>query len=67
MSGDPMNAQTATAVSAYESWRAFAGSLGLLFFGLIFLGVVVYVFWPSRRKQFEQDARIPFREDDDDV
>ncbi len=62
-----MNAQTADVASAYESLRAFAGYWGLIFFGLIFLGVVAYVFWPSRRKQFEQDAQIPFREDDDDV
>ena len=62
-----MNAGTAEAVSAYESWRAFAASWGLIFFGLIFLGVIAYVFWPSRQKQFEQDAQIPLREDDDDV
>jgi len=62
-----MNASTAEVVSTYESWRAFAAFWGLIFFGVIFLGVVVYAFWPSRQKQFEQDARIPFREDEDDV
>jgi cytochrome c oxidase cbb3-type subunit IV len=62
-----MNAGAAEAVTTYESWRAFAAAWGLIFFGLIFLGVVAYVFWPSRRKQFEQDALIPFREDEDDV
>jgi len=62
-----MNPSTAEVVSTYESWRAFAASWGLIFFGVIFLGVVVYAFWPSRQKQFEQDARIPFREDEDDV
>jgi cytochrome c oxidase cbb3-type subunit IV len=67
MSGDRMNAGAAEIISTYESWRAFAASWGLIFFGVIFIGVVVYAFWPSRRKRFEQDARIPFREDDDDV
>lgn len=62
-----MNAATAEAVSTYESWRAFAGHWGLIFFGVIFLGAVAYAFWPSRQQQFEQDARIPFREDEDDV
>ncbi len=62
-----MNQQAAEAAATYESWRAFAGYWGLIFFGLIFLGVVAYVFWPSRRKQFEQDAQIPFREDESDV
>jgi cytochrome c oxidase cbb3-type subunit 4 len=62
-----MNAGTADAATTYESLRAFAASWGLIFFGVIFLGVVAYVFWPSRKKQFEQDAQIPLREDDDDV
>lgn len=62
-----MNQGSAEALTAYENWRAFAGSWGLIFFGFIFIGVVIYAFWPSRRKEFEQDAQIPFREDDDDV
>ncbi len=62
-----MNQGAAEAMSTYENLRALAGAWGLLFFGVIFVGVLVYVFWPSRRKEFEQDAQIPFREDDDDV
>jgi cytochrome c oxidase cbb3-type subunit 4 len=62
-----MTTAAAEAVSTYESWRAFAAAWGLIFFGLIFLGVVAYVFWPSRQKEFERDAEIPFREDDNDV
>ena len=27
----------------------------------LFVGIVVWVFWPSRRKQMEDDPRIPFR------
>lgn len=60
-----MNAATAEAVSTYENMRALAASWGLIFFGFIFISVVAYVFWPSRRKQFERDAQIPLREDDD--
>lgn len=62
-----MNAGAAEVVSTYENLRAFAASWGLIFFGFIFLGVVAYAFWPSRRTAFEKDAQIPFREDDDDV
>jgi cytochrome c oxidase cbb3-type subunit 4 len=62
-----MNQQAAEAAAVYEAWRSFSGFWGMIFFGFIFLGVIAYVFWPSRRKQFEQDARIPFREDDNDV
>ncbi len=62
-----MNPKTAEALATYEGWRAFAASWGLIFFGVIFLGVVTYAYWPSRQGKFEEDARIPFREDDDDV
>ncbi len=60
-----MSATAAEALSTYEQLRAFAASWGLIFFGFIFLGVVAYAFWPSRREQFERDAQIPLREDDD--
>ena len=30
----------------------------------LFVGIVVWVFWPSRRKQMEDDARIPFRDEE---
>jgi cbb3-type cytochrome oxidase subunit 3 len=62
-----MSASTAEVLATYEGWRAFAAHWGLIFFGFIFLCVVVYAYWPSRQQQFEQDARIIFREDDDDV
>ncbi|MFM9161956.1 MAG: cbb3-type cytochrome c oxidase subunit 3, partial [Methylocystis sp.] len=51
-----MNNDVAHLVSTYESWRAFSASWGLIFFGLIFLCVIAYVFWPSRQKGFEADA-----------
>jgi len=62
-----MNEGTAEVISTYESWRAFAASWGLVFFGAIFLGVVAYAFWPSRKKAFEDAAEMPLREDDNDV
>ncbi|MCC3246836.1 cbb3-type cytochrome c oxidase subunit 3 [Methylocystis sp. WRRC1] len=62
-----MNGAAAEVVSTYEAWRAFAASWGLIFFGVIFLGVIAYVFWPSRKKSFDEAAEMPLREDDDDV
>ena len=50
-----MNDKIAEAASTYEAWRAFAASWGLIFFGLIFLCVIAYVFWPSRRQEFEAE------------
>lgn len=60
-----MNDDGSKLVANYETWRAFSASWGLIFFGLIFLCVIAYVFWPSRQKRFEADALIPLREDDD--
>ena len=33
-----------------------------LFFG-VFLLVIAYAFWPSRKKRFDEAARMPLRED----
>jgi cytochrome c oxidase cbb3-type subunit 4 len=30
---------------------------------VLFVGIVVWVFWPSRRKRMEDDGRIPFRDE----
>jgi cytochrome c oxidase cbb3-type subunit 4 len=29
----------------------------------VFVAVVIYALWPSRKKQFDDAARIPLRED----
>ncbi|MFN7165691.1 MAG: cbb3-type cytochrome c oxidase subunit 3 [Pannonibacter sp.] len=47
----------------YTSLAAFAQTWGLLYFVLMFALVVAYVAWPKNRKQFDDAAQIPFRED----
>jgi cytochrome c oxidase cbb3-type subunit 4 len=49
--------------ATYKALAEFAQTWGLLYFVVIFLGVVAYAMWPSRKQRFEQDARIPLRED----
>jgi cytochrome c oxidase cbb3-type subunit IV len=39
--------------------------VALLFFIALFVGVVIYAFWPGNKKQFEEDAKIPLQKDDD--
>jgi cytochrome c oxidase cbb3-type subunit 4 len=49
-----------------ETYRAvaeFAQTWGLIYFVAIFAVVLLYALWPSRKKQFDEDARIPLRED----
>ena len=43
---------------------AIAGTLGLLFFCALFLGVLAYVFWPGNAKRFDEAANAPLRSDD---
>jgi cytochrome c oxidase cbb3-type subunit 4 len=47
----------------YRALAEFAQTWGLAYFVAIFLVVVAYALWPSRKRQFEQAARIPLRED----
>ncbi len=47
----------------YETLAHFAQTWGALYFSLLFLCVVVYALWPSKKKQFDDAANIPLRED----
>lgn len=50
-------------METYTAMRHFADSWGLLFMVLIFLGVVVYAFRPGSRKNADEAARIPLKDD----
>jgi cytochrome c oxidase cbb3-type subunit 4 len=47
----------------YRTLAEFAQTWGLVYFVAVFLVVLVYALWPSRKKRFEEAARIPLRED----
>ena len=47
----------------YRAVAEFAQTWGLVYFVVIFVAVLLYALWPSRKKQFEEAARIPLRED----
>jgi cytochrome c oxidase cbb3-type subunit 4 len=49
--------------SAYRAVAEFAQSWGLAYFVAVFLIVLAYALWPSRRRQFDEAARMPLRED----
>jgi len=50
--------------STYQAMRTFADSWGLLYMVIIFVVVVIYALWPSRQKQMDDAANIPFKEDE---
>ncbi len=47
----------------YHAVAEFAQTWGLVYFVGVFLIVLIYALWPSRRRQFEDAARMPLRED----
>ncbi len=47
----------------YRAVAEFAQSWGLIYFVVIFAGVLAYALWPSRQKQFDEAARVPLQED----
>ena len=47
----------------YQAVAEFAQRWGLVYFVALFALVLVYALKPSRKKQFDEAARIPLRED----
>ncbi|MCV6547139.1 MAG: cbb3-type cytochrome c oxidase subunit 3 [Cohaesibacter sp.] len=50
-------------MSTYETLANFAQTWGLLYFVLIFAGVLVYALWPSNKDKFDEASHMPLRED----
>ena len=48
----------------YTIMRVFAGSWGLMFLLLSFLGVILFTLRPGSRQIHRDTANIPFRHDD---
>ena len=49
----------------YERVSGITQVAALLFFIALFVGVVIYAFWPGNKKRFEKDAKIPLQKDSD--
>jgi cytochrome c oxidase cbb3-type subunit 4 len=47
----------------YRAVAEFAQTWGLAYFLAIFAIALLYALWPSRKRQFEEAARIPLQED----
>lgn len=46
---------------------AWANTLWGLWLMLIFLGIVAYVFWPGRKREMDEHARIPLEDPLEDL
>jgi cytochrome c oxidase cbb3-type subunit IV len=49
----------------YEQVASFTQVGALIFFIVLFAGVLVYAFWPGNKKRFERAARLPLEKDPD--
>lgn len=47
----------------YETIRTISGMVGMFFFIATFLGVVVWTFRPSSKRDMDQASQIPFKEE----
>ncbi|MFZ1106744.1 MAG: cbb3-type cytochrome c oxidase subunit 3 [Rhodomicrobium sp.] len=48
----------------YETVQSLSAMTGLFIFIALFIGMLVFVFWPGNRKGFEEASRIPLDKDD---
>ncbi|WP_293900269.1 cbb3-type cytochrome c oxidase subunit 3 [Phenylobacterium sp.] len=48
----------------YESVARFAQQAGTVFFGLMFLGGLIYALWPRHKQAFQRLALLPLEDDE---
>ena len=51
----------------YETVAKFAQQGGTIYFGLIFLGGLIYALWPRNREVFNRLAQMPLEQEAQDV
>jgi cytochrome c oxidase cbb3-type subunit 4 len=50
---------------SYKEVLTFAQSWDAVYFFALFVIVLIYVFWPSNQRKFEEAASIPLHDGDD--
>lgn len=48
----------------YETVARFAQQGGTVFFGLMFLGGLIYALWPRHKQAFQRLAHLPLEHDE---
>jgi len=47
----------------YDEVVSLSQTAGLIFFLILFLGVIAYVFWPRNKAKFDRAAHLPLDEE----
>jgi cytochrome c oxidase cbb3-type subunit 4 len=50
----------------YESVSTFSQIAAMIIFIALFLGVIIYVFWPGNKKKFDETANLPLEDEDNE-
>jgi len=48
----------------YETVARFAQQGGTVFFGLMFIGGLIYALWPRHKEAFQRLAQLPLEDDE---
>jgi len=49
----------------YDQVAPITQVAALLLFVALFIGVLIYAFWPGNKKRFEEASRLPLQKDSD--
>lgn len=49
-----------------QEFYAFLKQLWVVWLMALFIGIVVWVYWPRRKKKLEEYGRIPFKDDENE-
>jgi cytochrome c oxidase cbb3-type subunit 4 len=47
----------------YEQVASVSEVVALIFFVVLFAGVLLYAFWPGNKKRFEEASKLPLEND----
>jgi len=50
-------------MSTYQAWQSFAAWWGFAYFAAIFAVAMGFALWPSRKRQMDEAAMIPLKDD----
>nr|CRH06228.1 putative Cytochrome c oxidase, Cbb3-type, subunit Q (ccoQ) [Candidatus Magnetococcus massalia] len=48
-----------------QEWVALSKEVGLVWFFLTFIAIIAWAYWPSNKKELEDQARVPMDDDDE--
>ena len=52
---------------SYETMASWGGTFATVLFALFFLGVLIFIFRPGSTRTYEELARVPLQDDDEEI